>query len=177
MVERRTINISCNHQLTVFLFPDPCGWLDLDQFTQQLSHGTCPDCPSGEGPSPEEPLRLCLSSSAGGATVTNLSTAADAYRLHKSGFDAERKIIHVPRTKTPKSKRDVPLIGQSLEILLRGAKETPTGHLFWPRQQHGKHAAKFGHVTTCRKAHDRIVKKYLSGKEFVRFDFRRTYAK
>lgn len=100
----------------------------------------------------------------------------EAYRLHKSGFDPERKIIHVPGTKTPKSKRDVPLMGQSLEIVLRRAKETPTGYLFWPGQQRGKHAAKFGHVTTYRKARDGIVKKHLVGKEFVLYDFRHTYA-
>ena len=101
-----------------------------------------------------------------------------AYRLHKSGYDSERKIIHVPGTKTPKSRRDVPLMGQSLEIVLRRAKETPTGYMFWPRCQPGKHAAKFGYITTYRKrkAHDRIVKKHLAGKEFVLYDFRHTYA-
>ncbi len=100
----------------------------------------------------------------------------EAYRLHKSGFDSERKIIHVPGTKTPKSKRDVPLMGQSLDIVLRRAGETPTGYLFWSGHQRGKHAAKFGHVTTYRKAHDRIVKKHFAGREFVLYDFRHTYA-
>ncbi|HEX5413574.1 MAG TPA: tyrosine-type recombinase/integrase [Terriglobia bacterium] len=100
----------------------------------------------------------------------------EAYRLHKSGFDPERKIIHVPGTKTPKSKRDVPLMGQSLEIVQGRAKETPTGYLFWPGNQRGKHAANSSHITTYRKAHDRIVNNHFAGEEFVLYDFRHTYA-
>ena len=54
MAERRTIDFSCNYQATVILFADPDGWLDPDQFADQLSRGPCPDCPSGGSPDSKE---------------------------------------------------------------------------------------------------------------------------
>ena len=100
---------------------------------------------------------------------------AEILGLRTKDLHAEEHYIHVEGTKTARSRRDVPLTACALDVLQRRSQESPNGYIFPLRRPKTKNHGIL-HISSLRKAHDRIVEEHFADSPFVLYDFRHTFA-
>ena len=110
--------------------------------------------------------------------VLALSTGgrpAELLNLHRRDCYLEEGYIHIQGTKTPGSKRDIPLMGEAKEVLDRRLSRSSNGYVF-PVRRPKTVNTNVHHVTSIRKAHDNLVEKYFENDPFTLYVFRHTFA-
>jgi integrase len=82
--------------------------------------------------------------------------------------------VSLPGTKTAKSKRDVPLTNDAKEVLERRMAASASGYIFPVRRPKTKHS-EVKHITSLKKAHEKVIKDHFPNDPFTIYTFRHTY--
>ena len=83
--------------------------------------------------------------------------------------------VHVPKGKTPKARRDVPITNNALPIFRRRLAEAKGGYLFPLRVGHAKGCDRTKPMTTVQKAHEEALRASKIKPAFRLYDLRHTY--
>jgi integrase len=94
--------------------------------------------------------------------------------LHKNNVHSAEGYVSLPGTKTKKAWRDVPLTDDAKEVLERRMAKSPSGYIFPVRRPKTKHS-EVNHITSLKKAHEKIIKDYFPNDPFTIYTFRHTY--
>jgi integrase len=94
--------------------------------------------------------------------------------LHKNDVHLTEGYVSLPGTKNVRARRDVPLTDGAKEVLERRISKSPNGYIFPVRRRKTKHK-EVQHITSLKKAHERIIAKYFADDPFTPYTFRHTY--
>ena len=94
--------------------------------------------------------------------------------LHTNHVHLAEGYVSLPGTKNVKAKRDVPLTDNVKEVLERRIAASSNGYIFPVRRPKTKHC-EVKHVTSLKKAHERVIKDCFSDDPFTIYTFRHTY--
>jgi integrase len=94
--------------------------------------------------------------------------------LHKNDVHLTEGYVGLPGTKNVRARRDVPLTDGAKEVLERRIGKSPNGYIFPVRRRKTKHK-EVQHITSLKKAHERIIAKYFADDPFTPYTFRHTY--
>jgi integrase len=94
--------------------------------------------------------------------------------LHKDDVHLAEDYVGLPGTKNVRARRDVPLTGDAKEVLERRIAKSPNGYIFPVRRPKTKHK-EVQHITSVKKAHERIIAAHFADDPFTPYTFRHTY--
>ena len=94
--------------------------------------------------------------------------------LHKNDVHLTEGYVSLPGTKNVRARRDVPLTDGAKEVLEGRIGKSPNGYIFPVRRGKTKHK-EVQHITSLKKAHERIIAKYFADDPFTPYTFRHTY--
>ena len=94
--------------------------------------------------------------------------------LHKNHVHLAEGYVSLPGTKNVKAKRDVPLTDSAKEVLERRIAASFNGYIFPVRRPKTKNC-EVNHITSLKKAHERVIKDCFSDDPFTIYTFRHTY--
>ena len=94
--------------------------------------------------------------------------------LHKNNVHLAEGYVSLPGTKNVKAKRDVPLTDDAKEVLERRIAASPNGYIFPVRRPKTKNC-EVKHITSLKKAHERVIKDNFPDDPFTIYTFRHTY--
>jgi integrase len=94
--------------------------------------------------------------------------------LHKNNVHLAEGYVSLPGTKTARAKRDVPLTNDAKEVLERRMAASPNGYIFPIRRPKTKHT-EVQHITSLKKAHEKVIKDHFPNDPFTIYTFRHTY--
>jgi integrase len=94
--------------------------------------------------------------------------------LHKNNVHLAEGYVSLPGTKNVKAKRDVPLTDDAKAVLERRIAASSNGYIFPVRRPKTKHREVM-HITSLKKAHERVIKDNFPDDPFTIYTFRHTY--
>jgi integrase/recombinase XerD len=94
--------------------------------------------------------------------------------LHKNDVHLTEGYVSLPGTKNVRARRDVPLMDEAKEVLERRIAKSPNGYIFPVRRPKTKHK-EVQHITSLKKAHERIIAAHFADDPFTPYTFRHTY--
>ena len=94
--------------------------------------------------------------------------------LHKNTVHLAEGYVSLPGTKNVKAKRDVPLTDDAKEVLERRITASSNGYIFPVRRPKTKHR-EVKHITSLKKAHERVIEDNFSDDPFTVYTFKHTY--
>jgi len=100
---------------------------------------------------------------------------AEILGLHARDLNTQERYVFIAGTKTPKSRRIVPLTAQAFEVLDRRSRESSNGFIFPFRRPKTKNHEML-HIESLRKAHDALIAKHFAEDPFTLYTFRHTLA-
>jgi integrase len=94
--------------------------------------------------------------------------------LHKDNVHLAEGYVSLPGTKNLRARRDVPLTDDAKEVLERRTAKSPNGYIFPVRRPKTKHREVM-HLSSLKKAHERVIEDKLPDDPFTIYTFRHTY--
>ena len=94
--------------------------------------------------------------------------------LHKNDVHLTEGYVSLPGTKNVRARRDVPLTDGAKEVLEGRIGKSPNGYIFPVRRPKTKHK-EVQHITSVKKAHERIIADHFADDPFTPYTFRHTY--
>jgi integrase len=91
--------------------------------------------------------------------------------LHKNDVHLTKGYVSLPGTKNVRAKQDVPLTDGAKEVLERRMAKSPDGYIFPVRRPKTKHKD-VQHITSLKKAHERVIKDNFADDPFTMYTFR-----
>lgn len=107
------------------------------------------------------------------ATVTG-GRPKEILALNKNHVHSAEGYVSLPGTKNVKAKRDIPLTDSAEEVLERRVAASSNGYIF-PVQRPKTKNCEAKHITSLKKAHERVIKDSFSNDPFTIYTFRHTY--
>jgi integrase len=94
--------------------------------------------------------------------------------LHKDNVHLAEGYVSLPGTKNLRARRDVPLTDDAKEVLERRTAKSPNGYICSVRRPKTKHCEVM-HLTSLKKAHERVIEDKFPDDPFTTYTFRHTY--
>jgi len=112
-----------------------------------------------------------------GYAILALDTGArpmELLALRKNGVHLVEGYVSLPGTKNVRGRRDVPLTGDAKEVLEWCIAKSPNGYIFPVRRPKTKHK-EVQHITSLKKAHERIIAAHFADDPCTPYTFRHTH--
>jgi integrase len=94
--------------------------------------------------------------------------------LHKNDVHLVKGYVSLPGTKNVRARREVPLMDGAKEVVEGRIGKWPAGYIFPVRRRKTKHM-EVQHITSLKKAHERIIAECFADGPFTPYTFRHTY--